>query len=93
MKWRHLRNSEVHGPVVDTIGKHAPDKPRLPPFIPGGSPENPMGVVAMTLSGGELAIHGTNEPSTLGHFVPYGCISISMRTPKTFIGGSELGRP
>jgi lipoprotein-anchoring transpeptidase ErfK/SrfK len=50
------------------------DKPRLPPFIPGGSPQNPMGVAAMTLSGGELAIHGTNEPNSVRHFVPYGCI-------------------
>ena len=50
------------------------DRPRLPPFIPGGLPENPMGVAAMTLSGGELSIHGTNEPNSVGHFVPYGCI-------------------
>jgi len=33
-----------------------------------------MGVAAMTLSGGELAIHGTNEPNSVGHFVPSGCI-------------------
>jgi lipoprotein-anchoring transpeptidase ErfK/SrfK len=50
------------------------DRPRLPPFIPGGSPQNPMGVAAMTLSGGELAIHGTNEPNSVGHSVRYGCI-------------------
>ena len=50
------------------------DKPRLPPFIPGGSPQNLMGVAVMTLSGGELAIHGTNEPNSIGHFVSYGCI-------------------
>jgi len=50
------------------------DKRRLPPFIPGGSPQNPMGVAAMTLSGGELAIHGTNEPNSIGRSVPRGCI-------------------
>jgi hypothetical protein len=50
------------------------DKPNLPPIIPGGSPRNPMGVAAMTLSGGEYAIHGTNQPSSIGHFVSYGCI-------------------
>ena len=50
------------------------DKPHLPPIIPGGSPENPMGVAAMTLSGGEYAIHGTNQRSSIGHFVSYGCI-------------------
>jgi lipoprotein-anchoring transpeptidase ErfK/SrfK len=28
----------------------------------------------MTLSGGEYAIHGTNQPSSIGGFVSYGCI-------------------
>ena len=50
------------------------DKPSLPNVIPGGSPSNPMGVAAMTLSGGEYAIHGTNRPSSIGGFVSYGCI-------------------
>src|SRR4029079_16077162 len=34
--------------------------------IPGGSPSNPMGVAALTLSGGEYAIHGTNRPDSIG---------------------------
>lgn len=50
------------------------DKPSLPDVIPGGSPKNPMGVAAMTLAGGEYAIHGTNKPSSIGGFVSYGCI-------------------
>jgi lipoprotein-anchoring transpeptidase ErfK/SrfK len=50
------------------------DKPGLPAVIPGGSPHNPMGVAAMTLSGGEYAIHGTNAPGSIGGFVSYGCI-------------------
>jgi lipoprotein-anchoring transpeptidase ErfK/SrfK len=50
------------------------DNPRLPDVIPGGSPHNPMGVAAMTLSGGEYAIHGTNMPGSVGGFVSYGCI-------------------
>ena len=33
-----------------------------------------MGVDAMTLSGGEYAIHGTNAPGSVGGFVSYGCI-------------------
>ena len=44
------------------------------PTIPGGSPRNPMGVAAMTLAGGEYAIHGTNVPGSVGGFVSYGCI-------------------
>ena len=50
------------------------DKPEIPDVIPGGSPRNPMGVAAMTLSGGEYAIHGTNMPGSVGGFVSYGCI-------------------
>ena len=42
------------------------DKPYMPAVIPGGSPRNPMGVAAMTLAGGEYAIHGTNSPGSIG---------------------------
>ena len=49
------------------------DNPRLPDVIPGGSPRNPMGAAALTLSGGEYAIHGTNAPGSVGGFVSYGC--------------------
>ena len=50
------------------------DKPSLPDVIPGGSPKNPMGAAALTLAGGEYAIHGTNVPGSVGGFVSYGCI-------------------
>src|SRR4051795_12864295 len=50
------------------------DNPALPEVIPGGAPNNPMGVAAMTLPGGEYAIHGTNKPESIGTFASYGCI-------------------
>src|SRR5918911_2203150 len=50
------------------------DNPRLPNVIPGGAPNNPMGVAALTLSGGEYAIHGTNRPGSIGTYASYGCI-------------------
>ena len=50
------------------------DRPSLPDMIPGGSAANPMGVAAMTLAGGDYAIHGTNAPKSIGGFVSYGCI-------------------
>jgi len=51
------------------------DYRRLPPVVPGGSPQNPMGVAAMTLSGGgQYAIHGTNNEGSIGGFVSHGCI-------------------
>jgi lipoprotein-anchoring transpeptidase ErfK/SrfK len=50
------------------------DNPRLPDVIPGGTASNPMGAAALTLSGGDYAIHGTNVPGSIGGFVSYGCI-------------------
>lgn len=50
------------------------DNPRLPDLIAGGSPRNPMGPRALTLTGGEYAIHGTNRPSSIGTYASYGCI-------------------
>src|SRR5499433_406158 len=53
------------------------DKPSLPDVIAGGSPSNPMGAAALTLSGGgEYAIHGTDDPGSIGGFVSYGCIRL-----------------
>lgn len=48
--------------------------PRIPLFIPGGNPRNPMGAAALGLSRGNYAIHGTNDPGSVGHFVSHGCI-------------------
>ena len=51
------------------------DYTRLPPVVPGDSPSNPMGAAALTLSGGgQYAIHGTNNPGSVGGFVSHGCI-------------------
>lgn len=48
-------------------------QPNVPDVIPGGTPNNPMGVGALTLSGGDYAIHGTNRPELIGQSVSYGC--------------------
>ena len=50
------------------------DNPRLPEVIAGGLASNPMGPRALTLAGGEYAIHGTNRPNSIGTFASYGCI-------------------
>jgi lipoprotein-anchoring transpeptidase ErfK/SrfK len=50
------------------------DHPGLPKMIKGGSPNNPIGAAALSLAGGEYAIHGTNKPDSIGQFVSYGCI-------------------
>jgi lipoprotein-anchoring transpeptidase ErfK/SrfK len=44
------------------------------PVIPGGSPQNPMGAAVLGLDNGNYAIHGTNNPGSIGSFVSHGCI-------------------
>lgn len=52
------------------------DNPALPDLIPGGAPNNPMGVRALTLDREEIAIHGTTESMrrSIGTAASYGCI-------------------
>lgn len=47
------------------------ENPNLPEVIRGGAANNPMGDAALTLRGGEYAIHGTNRPSSIGGFVSH----------------------
>ncbi|KAA5601216.1 L,D-transpeptidase [Blastochloris sulfoviridis] len=51
-------------------------KPSLPNLIAGGAPGNPMGAAALTLSGGEYAIHGTSASMrrSIGSAASFGCI-------------------
>jgi lipoprotein-anchoring transpeptidase ErfK/SrfK len=67
------------------------DKPSLPDVIPGGSPRNPMGEAALTLAGGEYAIHGTNAPRSIGGFVSYGCIRMFNRDVVDLFGRVSVG--
>jgi lipoprotein-anchoring transpeptidase ErfK/SrfK len=67
------------------------DKPSLPDVIPGGTPQNPMGVAAMTLAGTEYAIHGTNMPGSVGGFVSYGCIRMYNQDISDLFGRVSVG--
>ena len=69
------------------------DKPTLPDVIPGGSPANPMGAAALTLSGGEYAIHGTNAPKSIGGFVSYGCIRMYNSDIADLYARVSIGTP
>jgi len=42
------------------------DRPTLPNVIPAGASNNPMGAAALVLAHGQYAIHGTNNPSSIG---------------------------
>ena len=47
---------------------------RPPYVIESGAPNNPMGEAALVLADHELAIHGTNNPGSIGGYVSWGCI-------------------
>ncbi len=49
-------------------------RPGVTPTIPGGSPRNPMGEAVLGLDRGNYAIHGTNNPASIGGFVSHGCV-------------------
>jgi lipoprotein-anchoring transpeptidase ErfK/SrfK len=67
------------------------DNPRLPDVIAGGSPRNPMGAAALTLAGGEYAIHGTNRPETVGTYASYGCVRMHNRDVVDLYARVETG--
>jgi lipoprotein-anchoring transpeptidase ErfK/SrfK len=69
------------------------DNPRLPDVIPGGSPKNPMGVAALTLNRGEYAIHGTNNPASIGTYASYGCIRMHNRDVADLFQRVSVGTP
>jgi lipoprotein-anchoring transpeptidase ErfK/SrfK len=70
--------ADIDGAYVQPAWSPTPemkrDNPKLPTLIAGGSPKNPMGARALTLSGGKYAIHGTNRPNSIGTDASYGCI-------------------
>ena len=51
-------------------------RPDLPRHMKGGI-ENPLGARALYLGSSLYRIHGTNEPSTIGHNVSSGCIRLT----------------
>ncbi len=61
--------------------------------IPGGSPRNPMGVAALTLRNGEYAIHGTNNPKSIGGFVSHGCIRMYNKDISKLYAMVSVGTP
>ena len=85
---KHVRPAWAPPPDI------ARERPSMNRVIPGGSPENPMGVAALTLSGGgQYAIHGTNNPGSIGGFVSYGCIRMYNQDITELYDRVGLGTP
>ncbi|MGD9543047.1 MAG: L,D-transpeptidase [Methylocystis sp.] len=71
------------------------DHPELPNFIPGGWPRNPMGVRALTLGRGEVAIHGTTRKmrASVGTAASYGCIRMLNEDVSDLYERVSVGSP
>ena len=52
-----------------------------------------MGVAAMTLSGGQYAIHGTNRPDSIGRSASYGCIRMFNQDIVDLFDRVSVGTP
>ena len=64
-------------PTPSILRAHAKAGDPIPRVWPAG-PNNPMGEWALqtTLSGGEIYIHGTNNPMAIGMAVTHGCVRL-----------------
>ncbi|TMJ83598.1 MAG: L,D-transpeptidase [Alphaproteobacteria bacterium] len=88
MQW--AGTAQIDGKYIKPAWASPSDTTRV---IPGGSPSNPMGVAALTLSGGEYAIHGTNRPDSIGGFVSLGCIRMYNQDVMDLFQRVSVGTP
>lgn len=67
-------------------------KPSLPPEVPPG-PANPLGRHALDLGWTAIAIHGTNEPGSIGRRVSSGCFRMLPADVEALFAMVEVGTP
>jgi lipoprotein-anchoring transpeptidase ErfK/SrfK len=65
-------------------------QPYLPRFMSGG-PGNPLGARALYLGHSQYRIHGTNDPTTIGHRVSSGCIRLTNADVIDLFGRVKVG--
>src|SRR5215467_7109872 len=65
-------------------------QPYLPRFVAGG-PGNPLGARALYLGNSQYRVHGTNDPSTIGHHVSSGCIRLTNADIIDLFGRVKVG--
>jgi lipoprotein-anchoring transpeptidase ErfK/SrfK len=67
------------------------ENPRLPPWVPGGHPMNPLGVRALYLGASSYRIHGTDAPWTIGTEASKGCIRMYNRDVLDLYPRAQIG--
>lgn len=68
------------------------DKPSLPRAVPPG-PNNPLGAYALDLGWPAIAIHGTNEPDSVGRQASGGCFRMLPADIETVFAVAGVGTP
>ncbi len=93
--WRWFGRAAVEGKYIKPAWQAPPELHRgtYGAVIPGGAPNNPMGVAALTLRNGEYAIHGTNNPKSIGGFVSHGCIRMYNKDITRLYALVHVGTP
>lgn len=69
------------------------EHPNLPEVIAGGDAKNPMGEAALTMRSGKYAIHGTNNPASVGGYVSHGCFRMYNSDIQLLYSMVEVGAP
>ncbi|PWC46997.1 hypothetical protein TSA6c_09745 [Azospirillum sp. TSA6c] len=68
------------------------DNPALPRAVPPG-PDNPLGRFALDLGWPAIAIHGTNDPDSIGTRASGGCFRMLPADIETVFAAAEIGMP
>ncbi|MDQ2106683.1 L,D-transpeptidase, partial [Azospirillum isscasi] len=68
------------------------ERPSLPTAVPPG-PSNPLGRFALDLGWTAIAIHGTNEPDSVGRRVSGGCFRMLPADIATLFEAVPVGTP
>lgn len=80
-RWQGV--TKVSDKKVNPAWRPTPDmlreNPKLPNWVPGGHPMNPLGVRALYLGSSTYRIHGTDAPWTIGTEASKGCIRMYNR--------------
>ena len=75
-RWQGVTNVSMkrENPSWTPTAEMRTENPKLPTYVPGGHPLNPLGVRALYLGSSTYRIHGTDAPWTIGQAVSKGCI-------------------
>jgi lipoprotein-anchoring transpeptidase ErfK/SrfK len=65
--------------------------PKLPSWVPGGHPMNPLGQRALYLGSSTYRIHGTDAPWTIGSAASAGCVRLYNKDVADLYGRVKVG--